>query len=243
MNIRLTIEYDGSDYRGWQRQDGAPSIQETIERAIEKVVGERVPLKGASRTDSGVHASGQVANFKCDKKPAEEWRKILNAHLPPTIRVLDSTEVSEEFDACRDARSKVYEYRVLNRRFASALDRRVYFYARPLDWKSMETCLPLFVGEKDFAAFRGAGSSAKTSVRTIHRFELIEEPVTGMYRFRVEGSGFLKQMVRAMVGTVIEVGEGRRSVEGVREAIESKDRRRAGRTVPASGLWLTSVQY
>lgn len=132
MNIRLTIEYDGSDYRGWQRQDGAPSIQETIERAIEKVVGERVPLKGASRTDSGVHASGQVANFKCDKKPAEEWRKILNAHLPPTIRVLDSTEVSEEFDACRDARSKVYEYRVLNRRFASALDRRVYFYARPL---------------------------------------------------------------------------------------------------------------
>ncbi|MEZ4749861.1 MAG: tRNA pseudouridine(38-40) synthase TruA [Bdellovibrionota bacterium] len=242
MNVRLTIEYDGSDYRGWQRQDGAPSIQETIEKAIEKVVGERVRVKGASRTDSGVHAAGQVANFKWDSKPAQEWRKILNAHLPPTIRVLESGEVPETFDACRDARSKIYEYRVLNRRYASALDRRVYFYARPLDWKRIAECLPLFVGEKDFAAFKGAGSSAKTSVRTVHRFELRED-APGLYRFRVEGSGFLKQMVRAMVGTVIEVGEGRRSVEGVREAIESKDRRRAGRTVPASGLCLTSVQY
>ncbi|MCB0403779.1 MAG: tRNA pseudouridine(38-40) synthase TruA [Bdellovibrionales bacterium] len=243
MNIRLTIEYDGSDYRGWQRQDGAPSIQETIENAIEKVVGERVPVKGASRTDSGVHAAGQVANFICDRYEASEWRKILNALLPATIRILESVEAADSFDACRDARSKIYDYRVLNRRFASALDRRVYFYARPLDWEGIARCLPLFVGQKDFAAFRGAGSSAKTSVRTIHRFEVVEESTPGLYRFRVEGTGFLKQMVRAMVGTVIEVGEGRRSVEGVREAIESKDRRCAGRTVPASGLCLTSVQY
>lgn len=243
MNVCLTIEYDGSDYHGWQRQDNATSIQETIENAIASVVGAPIAVKGASRTDSGVHAKGQVANFKCDRFEATQWRKILNALLPSTIRILDSREVDENFDACRDAISKVYEYRVLNRRYASALDRNVYFYARPLDWDRMESCLTHFVGEKDFAAFKGAGSSAKTSVRTVHRFELRGEETPGLYRFRVEGSGFLKQMVRAMVGTVIEVGEGRRSVEGIREVIESRDRRLAGRTVPAGGLCLMSIQY
>ncbi len=243
MNIRITIEYDGEPFVGWQIQTNGPSIQETLEKAIQRVTGEYVFVRGAGRTDAGVHARAQVANFRAPSAMTpDQWRKALNALLPTTIRILQAEEADPSFDALKNARGKVYEYRVLNTRVASALDRRVYFYPGRLDWESMARCLPLFVGRQDFRCFQGARASVKTTVRDLNRFELFEEP-GGLFRFEIEGSGFLKQMVRAVVGTVIEVGEGRRDGSRIPDVIASGDRRLAGRTLPACGLCLLEVKY
>lgn len=243
-NVRLHIEYDGTDFHGWQRQHGKPTIQAFIEDNLTEVLGKRTIVYGASRTDSGVHAKGQVANFytDCEKIAGEQWSYVLNFRLPRTIRVQRSQDVPLPFHSQKDAMDKIYEYRVLNRAMASALDRRVLFYPGDLDWDAIRKSLPHFVGKHDFKAFQGAKSTVLTTTRTVHSVKLFEEGA-GLYRFEVHGSGFLKQMVRTMLGTVLEVGEGKRKGEDIPAIIASKDRRRAGRTLAPHGLCLVSIRY
>jgi len=178
MNIRLDIEYDGCNFHGWQKQPSLDTIQGTMENVLGKVMGRKTNVYGAGRTDSGVHAEGQVAHFFSDSSiRPEQWRVVLNTQLPPTIRVTQSQEVDDEFHSQTSAVSKVYEYRVLNRNHSSALDRRVLFYWQKINWDAIRTVLPAFIGKKDFAAFQGQGASVKTTVRTIHSFDLIEDKV------------------------------------------------------------------
>lgn len=243
MNVKLTIEYDGTYFHGWQRQLGVPTIQATIEDTLTSMLGHRVTLYGASRTDSGVHAHGQVANFFAETAvPAEKFRIILNTSLPQTIRILESKEMPLTFHSQKDALSKIYEYRILNRPYSSALDRRVYFYPKKLDWNEMKQSLPYFLGEKDFMAFKAAGAEVKSTIRKIYRFEIKQEG-SDLYTFILEGNGFLKQMVRTMVGTVIGIGENRLKSESIENIFLSRNRSRAGRTLPPSGLHLVSVRY
>lgn len=243
-NIRLNIEYDGTDYHGWQRQLEKPTIQAWIEDSLAKVTGRRTVIYGASRTDSGVHARGQVANFYPEGPRIEpaQWKHVLNSMIPRSIRVLESSRMPYGFHSQRDALDKVYEYRVLNRDIASALDRRVYFHPMPIDWERVRGALQYFRGEHDFKAFQGAKAERRSTVRTITRFDLDEE-APGLYRFQVEGNGFLKQMVRSIVGTAVEIGEGKREAAEIPAILASRDRREAGRTLPASGLCLVSIRY
>lgn len=242
-NILLKIEYDGSEFSGWQRQSKDPSIQAAIEDILSKFTGKRTVVYGASRTDAGVHAKGQMANFEAEAKlPPEKWAAFLNAGLPRSIRILESRRVPDRFHAQKMAQSKIYEYRLLQRTCPSAWDRTVSFYPGKLDWSAIRKAMPYFLGEHDFKAFQGARASVLTTVRTISRFELFEEP-EGLYRFVIEGNGFLKQMVRAIIGTLIEVGSGKKAPEDIPRIIQSCDRRQAGFTADASGLCLVKVNY
>ncbi|MBI1860680.1 MAG: tRNA pseudouridine(38-40) synthase TruA [Deltaproteobacteria bacterium] len=244
-NICIKVEYDGSPFAGWQRQLGSRTIQAEIEKIIQRVTGQETAIYGAGRTDSGVHARGQVCNFFTDyRAEAERWVSIFNYFLPPEIRVCESREMPLEFHSQRHALSKIYEYRVLNRRYASALDPHALFFPRSLDWERIREALPLFVGEKDFRSFQGAKANVKTTVREILRFELDDSRRSeGLYRLEIEGTGFLKQMVRAIVGTLLKVGERRLDISGLPRIIEGKDRRLAGATAPACGLCLVKVNY
>jgi len=246
MNIKLVIEYDGEDFHGWQRQISAHStIQEEIEKALSDIAGQKITLYGAGRTDSGVHACAQVANFSVTAPvPALKWRLALNTKLARTIRILESCEVKPEFHAQRKAIGKIYEYRILNRSFASALDRRVYFWPHVLDWDKMRLAARYFVGEHDFGAFQSGKSTVKSTFRRITRFEILQDaPTSDLYRVIVEGNGFLKQMVRNLVGTLMEVGQNLRAPESIPELFEGKTREYAGRAVPARGLFLVKVLY
>lgn len=241
--IKLLIEYDGEDFCGWQKQLDPNTIQGRLEEALQLVEGKRSIIYGAGRTDSGVHAAGQVAHFFTDKAiEPKKWPFIFNSRLPSTIRVLRAEYASDKFHSQKSATSKLYEYRIENSRVQSALDRRVYFCPPKLDWCEIEKALPHFVGTHDFASFQGAKASVKTTVRTVTRFELIRKSDT-RYHFEVEGTGFLKQMVRTMVGTVVEVGEGKRKASDIPHIIQACDRRAAGRTAPAQGLFLVRVDY
>jgi tRNA pseudouridine38-40 synthase len=218
-------------------------VQAAIEDTLSKLLGKRICIYGASRTDTGVHARGQVANFWGDSR-FEDWRwaAILNYELPRSIRILKSREVPDSWHAQRFALKKLYEYRVLNRTCGSALDKTVHFYHRPLDWEGIRRGIPYFLGTHDFAAFQAAKAGVRTTVRTIYRFDLVAYP-GDLYVFQVEGNGFLKQMVRGMIGTLLEIGEGRRRPEEIPEILESCDRRRAGRNIGAEGLTLVRIDY
>jgi len=242
-NILLTIEYDGTRFSGWQRQATDPSIQATIEDVLREFTGRKIVLYGASRTDAGVHAKGQMANFETLPKMApDKWARFLNSALPRSIRIINSQKVAERFHAQKMAVSKVYEYRLMQRNCPSALDPTVAFYPMPLNWQAIRQAMGFFIGEHDFKAFQGARASVLTTVRKITRFDLFEEG-NGLYRFEIEGNGFLKQMVRAIIGTLIEVGAGKRSIESVQSIISSRDRRQAGYTADAAGLCLVRVNY
>ncbi len=244
MNVRLEIEYDGTDFAGWQRQPHKPTVQALIEDTIEKIVGRRTVVYGASRTDSGVSAEGQVAHFFVDDSSysPETWLKILNHHLPGVVRIRGAREVPLTFHSQKHAVSKVYEYRVLNRYVASALDRRVLFYPQPCDWERVRRAMPHFLGRHDFKAFQAAKSTVRTTRRDILSFTLHED-APKLYRFRIEGTGFLKQMVRTMVGTLLQIGEGKRDPDCIPAILESRDRRKAGHTVAAHGLCLVEIRY
>jgi tRNA pseudouridine38-40 synthase len=242
-NIKIVLEYDGENYQGWQRQSHAPSIQKTLEDILSQVLEKPTVVYGSSRTDSGVHAKAQVANFYSEKNlEPMKWMSIFNTQLPKDIRVIAVEEMKEDFHSQKKVHSKVYEYRILNRPFASALDRHLCFLPQKIDWHSIQKAMPYFLGEHDFKSFQGAGSTVKTTVRKILRFELYQES-EHLYRFEIEGSGFLKQMVRAIIGTLLEVGEGKRTVESIPEVIAACDRQKAGRTAPASGLCLVKINY
>jgi tRNA pseudouridine38-40 synthase len=243
-NIKLLIEYDGTNYQGWQVQAKGLTIQGVIEEKLTLLTGEKIGLIGSGRTDAGVHALGQVASFKTKSRmETRTLRKALNSLLPPDIVIQKVEEVEENFHARKNPKSKVYEYRILNREVRSPFH-RVYAWHIPqrLNFKEMERAARMLIGEHDFSCFRSVGTPTKTTVRKIFRAEW-KRNREGFLLFEIEGNGFLKQMVRAIVGTLVEVGKGRVSVEGFREILELKDRSKAGPTAPARGLFLKEVKY
>jgi len=244
-NVRLGIEYDGSRYHGWQYQPNAPTIQACIEQAISTVTGERVRIIGAGRTDAGVHARGQVANFFTRSRlDAEALQRAINTRLPEDIVITDAADVPEEFHARKDALRKRYEYWVWNRRTPSAFHYRYCWHVRsPLDLQRMREAARHFLGAHDFSSFCASdGGHRGSAVRTVFRFD-IERFADGKIRFGVEADGFLKSMVRAMVGTVVEIGRGKRHGEDIPSILQARDRRVAGVTAPPHALFLEWVSY
>lgn len=243
-NFKLVLEYDGASYHGWQRQQGVLTIQEVLESRLEVMLRSPVRVKASGRTDAGVHAEGQVVNFYSNTSmQATEIQRGLNSLLPPDIVVLHAEEVPHSFHACFSASSKIYEYRILNRIVPSALERSFAWHIRrSLSVSPMRQSLSLIVGTHDFSAFMASGSSVKSTERCIFRAEL-EIPEPDRFVFVFEANGFLRHMVRNIVGTLVGVGKGVLSPEMFQEILASKDRRRAGMTAPAHGLYLKSVHY
>jgi tRNA pseudouridine38-40 synthase len=237
------VEYDGTAYSGWQRQPAQDTVQGAIEDALKAILRERVPVNGSGRTDSGVHALGQVASCRVVTRiPSEKLVAALNGYLPRDITVLDVQEAPEGFHARRDALSKLYRYRVLCRPTRPALERyRCHHESRPLDLGAMRTAGELLVGAHDFRAFACKVPAGKSCVRTVKCVDIRKE---GDYiLFDVEADGFLQHMVRTIVGTLLEVGLGRRDPDSVRELLRSGLRSKAGPTAPARGLYLVRVDY
>ena len=245
-NVKLTIEYDGTDYHGWQRQPNGPTVQQALEEAAERIVEHPVTLYGSGRTDAGVHALGQVASFHTRSTiPADRLPYALNSALPRDIVVLAAEDVPAEFHARYSARGKTYRYSILRRDVAPAVGRRtVYWQRRALDGGRMRAAAPAIVGEHDFAAFQ-TEARGENSVRTVTRCDVECRAERGGERLdvHVAANGFLYNMVRAMVGTLLEIGVGRWPPERVAELLEARDRSLAGPTAPAWGLCLMSVDY
>ncbi len=243
-NIRLTLAYDGTRYHGWQVQRNRVTLQGIIEDKIRMMVGEPVRIIASGRTDARVHALNQVCNFITRSRLGPETLKRgLNSLLPEDIFVRDADFVSLGFHARYSAKSKTYEYRILNRREPD-LFRRNYLWhiPGPLDREEMERCLSILVGRHDFSSFRSSGSGNIDPIRTVMRSEL-HGPEGGLLRLTIEADGFLRHMVRNVVGTVAEVGLGRKDFEEFREIFRSKDRRLAGIKAPPQGLFLMDVRY
>ena len=243
MNIRLTIEYDGTNYHGWQIQSAGPTIQGTLEDALQILLRRQVHLQGSGRTDAGVHAVGQVANFSCPEgRDPRRLQGGLNALTPDDIVVKGVEVVSDAFDSRRDARRRVYEYRLWNRPWASVFRRRYAWHVpRCLQVSHMCRALPILQGEHDFSSFRAAGCGAAHPVRRIFFNSLREE--RGDLVYRVEATGYLRHMVRNIVGTLVEIGLGERRAADVQKLLEARDRKLAGPTAPPQGLFLTEVHY
>lgn len=242
-NIRLILAYDGANYAGFQRQADAPTIQAVLEEALGRLTGQAPRLTGAGRTDAGVHALGQVVSFRTSSAlDVARFVPALNSLLPRDVAVLDAAEVPAAFDARRSAVSKTYTYRIWRAAVRPVFERgRVYHFPRPLDVEAMRQAAGLFVGRHDFAAFRSAGSGTRTSVRTI--LDATWEEAGEVLAFSVTADGFLYRMVRNMVGTMLQVGLCRRPPAWVGELLQAKDRRLAGPSVPAEGLFLVKVEY
>ncbi len=246
-NIKLTIEYDGTNYHGWQSQKNAVAVQDVVVKAIRKLTGEEVRLIGASRTDVGVHAFGQVANFHTYSKiPPERFSYALNSFLPEDIVIKHSKEVDMGFHARFSAVGKKYRYMIFNSDRPSALLRnRAYFVPVPMDLEAMQEAASHFLGTHDFAAFCATGGSAKTSVRTITDISVSKRhDYNGdIFEIEVSGNGFLYNMVRIIAGTLAEVGMGKKRPDEIPGIINSRRREMAGITAPAHGLYLVEVYY
>ncbi len=243
-NVKLLIEYDGTNYLGWQVQPKGSTIQGILEEKIRLLTKEPVRLFGSGRTDSGVHAFGQVAHFKTrSQMDVRTIQRALNSLLPPDIVIREVEAADEDFHARRHSKSKVYEYRILNRNLRSAFHREYAWYIpQKLNFTEMKKASQSLIGEHDFSAFRSVGSPTRTTVRRVIRAEW-KRGREGFIRFEIEANGFLKQMVRAIVGTLVEVGKGKMDAAEFRKVLESKDRRNAGPTAPARGLFLKEVKY
>jgi len=244
--LKLTVQYDGTDYVGWQRQPNGASIQGLIEDALAPIEGGPATLHGAGRTDAGVHALAQVASTRAaNSLDTMTLARALNAVLPADVRVLGVEEVDPDFHARFAARSKTYEYRIVNAPLVSAfMHRYVWHVAQPLDIEAMRTAAGPLVGTHDFAGFQGAGSETATTERTI--LDLDVEDGGGFdlpLVVRITGDGFLRHMVRNIVGTLVEVGSGRWDPWRLLAVLESCDRSQAGPTAPARGLFLSHVTY
>lgn len=243
MNVALRIEYDGSAYAGWQRQLCLPTVQQVLEDVISGIAGEKCTLYGAGRTDAGVHALGQTANFFHNGKvPPDKWYLALNHVLPPDIRVLASGEAPERFNARFDAAGKHYRYLLRDGQIASALwvNRCWQVYGR-LDEAAMRTGLAVLTGTHDFSAFMASGSVVIDTHRTLYRATLNREG--DMWAFDFYGNGFLYNMVRIMVGTLADMGRGRLEPEAMPGILVGLDRRAAGITAPPQGLYMAEVYY
>ncbi len=243
--FKLTLEYDGTDFAGWQTQgEGQRTVQSELMRALEEIARGPVRLMGAGRTDAGVHAEGQVASAAFETRlDGEVLRRALNAKLPADVAVLSAELMPDGFDARRAARGKRYRYQIWNSEVPSPLRARTFHRVRePLTLPAMRDAAGRVRGCHDFASFRGAGSAVKTNVRTLSQLEITGE-AGGEIRFTFEGDGFLRHMVRNLVGTLLEVGAGRRPPAWVVEVLAARDRRRAGPTAPACGLTLERVLF
>ncbi|MEM5788637.1 MAG: tRNA pseudouridine(38-40) synthase TruA [Syntrophobacteraceae bacterium] len=243
-NIKLLLEYDGSGYHGWQRQAGSLSIQEVVESRLGVMLGDKIGVRASGRTDAGVHARGQVVNFYCRSRLGpDEILRGLNSLLPEDIVVLEAEEVEEAFHSRFSAISKIYEYHILNRPVASALLRKSAWHVRqPLLMEPMLECLSAACGQRDFASFMTSGSAVSSTVRNLLRAEL-HRPGPDYLKLIFEGDGFLRHMVRNLTGTIVEVGRGKRTPDDFVRILSEKDRRKAGMTAPAHGLYLMAVNY
>lgn len=246
-SFRLLLEYDGRDFEGWQIQAGARearTIQGVVRDAVETVTRNPAQVRGAGRTDAGVHAMGQLASVRvATTLSVEALTRSLNGWFPPDLAVREIVEVPSDWDALREARAKHYRYQIWNGAQRSPLRAgRFHWLREPLAVSPMREAAEAFVGSHDFAAFQGAGSSVKTSVRTIHALG-IAGAAGGEIILDVEGGGFLRHMVRNLVGTLIEIGRGRWAVGRAAEILASRDRQQAGPTAPALGLVLVCVRY
>jgi tRNA pseudouridine38-40 synthase len=262
-HIRLVVEYDGTALCGWQRQANGPTVQGYLEAALGKLLAHEVAVAGASRTDAGVHARGQVASFRTERPiPLHGIRRGLNSLLPPAIAIADAAEVTDDFHPRFSATGKHYRYLVLTRSERSPRWRdRAWHRAGALDLAAMRQAAAALIGEHDFAAFRAAGCTAKRTVRRIDEIAIgagevgeidsrpegvlraAEPGSLGLVAFDVRGNAFLRNMVRIVVGTLVEIGAGRRPAGQVAEILASCDRTRAGITAPPQGLELVSVRY
>ncbi len=241
---KLTIEYDGRPYVGWQRQQNGRSVQQAIEEAIVAFAGETVVVKGAGRTDSGVHALGQVAHIDLTRDwPSDTVRDALNAHLKPeTVAILAARIVAPEFDARFSAVRRRYLYRLLDRRAPAVIDRgRVWSVGQRLDEEVMHAAAQALVGNHDFTTFRSSECQAKSPVKTLDRLDVSRAGEEVMVI--AEARSFLHNQVRSMVGTLKKVGDGKWPVSAVGEALEAADRARSGPVAPPDGLYLVAVDY
>ena len=243
-HIKLVVEYDGTSLCGWQRQANGPTVQEHLETALAELLQHPTTVLGASRTDAGVHARGQVASFRTERTiPVVGIRRGLNTLLPDSIAVVDAAEAPDDFHPRLSARGKHYRYAILNRRERSPLLRdRAWHLPEPLAPAAMRAAVPELLGERDFAAFRATGCSARTTLRRIDAID-VTAGADDLVIVDVRGNAFLRHMVRILVGTLAEVGTGARTAADVRAIVESRDRTRAGVTAPAHGLTLVEVVY
>ena len=241
--VKLVLEYDGTCYSGWQRQPNHPTIQETIERAIHQVSQATVSVIGAGRTDAGVHALGQVASFYTARDwPASSWMRALNAVLPKDIAVCSSALMNDHFHAQHDARGKLYTYRILHRSARPTVDRAFMWHIyRPLDETAMQESTATLIGAQDFSSFEGSLTDNTNPICNLQRLAVTRHH-DHIY-IEAYADRFLKHMVRSIVGTVVEVGLGKRAPDSLTEVLRARDRSAAGLTAPAHGLCLMRVDY
>ncbi|MFZ5994523.1 MAG: tRNA pseudouridine(38-40) synthase TruA [Thermodesulfobacteriota bacterium] len=242
-NIKLILEYDGTAYCGWQRQVNGLSIQEVLEEKIGVMTGEAAKVIGSGRTDAGVHAMNQAANFKTASNiPVDGFLRGLNSLLPQDIAVKEVCEVPADFHARYSASEKIYLYRILNERIRSPLHHLfTWFVPHDLAFAAMERCLPVLQGVHDFAAFMASGSSVKSTTRIVSGLKLTRKDK--IIEFEIRANGFLRHMVRNIVGTLVEVGQGRVTPERFADILQARDRNMAGMTAPPQGLFLKEVIY
>ncbi|GGA71321.1 tRNA pseudouridine synthase A [Nitratireductor aestuarii] len=243
---RIDIEYDGTPYAGWQRQAGQPTVQEAIERAVLALSGEEITLKGAGRTDAGVHALHQVAHFDLLKNlPDRNMRDGLNAHLTlaqETVSILAAAQVDDTFDSRFSAKARHYLYRIGNRRTPFALDReRVWHVKKELDVEAMQAAADRLIGHHDFTTFRSAHCQSKSPLKTLDRLDVTR--IGNEIEVRASARSFLHNQVRSLVGTLKKVGEGSWTPDDVQEVLAACDRTRCGPVAPAHGLYLIGVDY
>ena len=243
-NFKMIIEYDGTDYHGWQRQKQDRTIQGKIEQAILLMTAKQVRLYASGRTDAGVHACGQTANFCCETElTPEAIQKGLNSILPSDIVIQECRSVHESFHARYDVKSKIYHYKILNRSLPAAIGRQyALFVRRKLDTAAMRQAITHILGSHDFKSFEGTGSPRSHTIRNVMAADLTEK-ADGRLTFKIEADGFLRFMVRNIVGTLLDVGLGKISNEEFKKILESRDRSRAGATAPSHGLFLMEVKY
>jgi tRNA pseudouridine38-40 synthase len=241
--LKLTLEYDGARFVGWQVQPNGRSVQGELERAVFRLCGEEVRVIGAGRTDSGVHARAQVASLSVTKElPLRAWTVGLNSLLPDDLACVRAEEAPEGFDARRWARGKRYIYSILQTPVRLPLQRgRVWEIRRPIDPEPLRAAARSLLGTHDFSAFRASNCPARTTVREIRKFDILQDGPR--IDFVIEATAFLKHMARNLVGTLVEVGHGRRAADSLPALLESRDRKRAGPTAPAHGLVLDEVFY
>lgn len=243
MNIKLTIEYDGTNYHGWQIQPTGETIQSVLERAVSTFLGKSTSVTASGRTDAGVHALGQVVNFFSEKEfDRHRMQRALNALTPDDITIKDVEGVPDSFNARRDGHSRVYEYRILNRSTPSPFHlNRAWHLHDDLDLAAMREAIRCLEGEHDFSSFRAAGCDAPHPVRKVYQTSLDQRGE--LLAYTIEATAFLRHMVRNIVGTLVEVGRCQRTAESFVELLEVRDRTKAGPTAPAHGLFLMEVKY
>jgi tRNA pseudouridine38-40 synthase len=242
-NIKLTIEYDGTNYCGWQIQKNAMSVQEVLTETITKITGHKITLYGASRTDSGVHGKGQIANFRTHSRMTPyQFIKALNSNLPNDIAIRAVKEVSKSFNSMYDAKSKDYRYTILNSPIPTALDRKFYYFVPyKISISRIKQSLKYLIGSHDFRAFATKSSSKENCIRKIYSIKITTK---GDYIYiDIKGNGFLYNMVRTIVGTLLLIAQDKLKPEDMRKIIESQERKKAGPTAPAKGLCLLRVSY